>query len=149
MKTILITLLIIIAGLSNIVHAQSTINEITVKFFTLYETSPKDAVNYAFGTNKWILDRKKDDIANVNTQLTSIIGLIGDYYGYEKIAEKSVGYSYVLISYLVRYDRQPLRFSFVFYKPNDKWQVQNFQFDDAMDDELEEAGKVYRLEENR
>ena len=95
-----------------------------------------------------MLDRNKDGIENVKTQLTSFLGLVGDYYGYEKSTDKSVGESYKLISYMIKYDRQPVRFTFVFYKPKDKWQVQNFQYDDNLDEELEESGKVYRLKEN-
>jgi hypothetical protein len=134
---------------ANILKAQTTTEEITDKFFETFEKSPLKAVDYVFGTNSWMVDRNKDGIENVKTQLTSFLGLVGEYYGYEKITEKSVGESYKLVSYMIKYDRQPVRFTFVFYKPKDKWQVQNFQYDDNLDDELEESGKVYRLKENR
>jgi len=147
-KIKLLTLLILTVISTNILKAQSTTEEITSEFFKTYDKSPQKAVDYVFGTNKWMIDRNKDGIENVKSQLTNFLGLVGDYYGYEKITEKSVGKSFKLISYMIKYDRQPMRFTFVFYKPKDKWQVQNFQFDDNLDDELEESGKVYRLKEN-
>tara|TARA_B100001057_G_C22134148_1_gene675684 strand:- start:54 stop:512 length:459 start_codon:yes stop_codon:yes gene_type:complete len=147
-KIKLLTLLFVTVLSTNILKAQTTTEEITTEFFKTYEKSPQKAVDYVFGTNKWMMDRNKDGIENVKTQLTSFLGLVGDYYGYEKITEKSVGESYKLLSYMIKYDRQPVRFTFVFYKPKDKWQVQNFQYDDNLDDELEESGKVYRLKEN-
>lgn len=147
-KIKLLTLLIVTVLSTNILKAQTTTEEITTEFFKTYEKSPQKAVDYVFGTNKWMMDRNKDGIENVKTQLTSFLGLVGDYYGYEKITEKSVGESYKLVSYMIKYDRQPVRFTFVFYKPKDRWQVQNFQYDDNLDDELEESGKVYRLKEN-
>jgi hypothetical protein len=147
-KIKLLTLLILTVVSTNILKAQSTTEEITSEFFKTYEKSPQKAVDYVFGTNKWMIDRNKDGIENVKSQLTNFLELVGDYYGYEKITEKSVGKSFKLISYMIKYDRQPMRFTFVFYKPKDKWQVQNFQFDDNLDDELEESGKVYRLKEN-
>ncbi len=147
-KIKLSTLLIVTFLSTNILKAQTTTGEITTEFFKTYEKSPLKAVDYVFGTNKWMMDRNKDGIENVKTQLTSFLGLVGDYYGYEKITEKSVGESYKLVSYMIKYDRQPVRFTFIFYKPKDKWQVQNFQYDDSLDDELEESGKVYRLKEN-
>ena len=147
-KIKILTLLIVTVLSTNILKAQTKIDEITTEFFKTYEKSPQEAVDYVFGTNKWMMDRNKDGIENVKTQLTSFLGLVGDYYGYEKITEKSVGESYKLESFMMKYDRQPVRFTFVFYKPNDKWQVQNFQYDDNLDDELEESGKVYRLKEN-
>jgi len=143
-----LTLLIVIVLSTTILTAQSTTEEITTEFFSTYEKSPQKAVDYVFSTNKWMIDRNKDGIENVKNQLTNFLGLVGDYYGYEKITEKSVGESYKLVSYMIKYDRQPVRFTFVFYKPKDKWQVQNFQYDDKLDDELEESGKVYRLKEN-
>ncbi|MBL7935603.1 MAG: hypothetical protein JNM51_07325 [Bacteroidia bacterium] len=133
---------------TNILKAQTTTEEITDEFFKTYEKSPQKAIDYIFGTNKWMMDRNKDGIDNIKTQLTSFLGLVGDYYSYEKITEKSVGISYKLVSFMIKYDRQPVRFTFVFYKQKDKWQVQNFQYDDNLDDELEESGKVYRLKEN-
>lgn len=142
------TLLILTVLSINMLKAQSTPEEITAQFFKIYEESPQKAVDYIFGTNKWMTDRNKDGIENVKTQLTSLLGLVGDYYSYEKITEKSIGESYQLVSYMIKYDRQPLRFSFVFYKPKDKWQVQNFKYDDNLGDELKESGKVYRLKEN-
>ena len=147
-KIKLLTLLIVTVLSTNILTAQTTTEEITTEFFKTYEKSPQKAVDHIFGTNKWMMDRNKDGIENIKTQLTSFLGLVGDYYGYEKITEKSVGESYKLVSYMIKYDRQPLRFTFVFYKPKDKWQVQNFQYDNNLDDELEESGKVYRLKEN-
>ena len=147
-KIKLLTLLIVTVLSTNILKAQAATDEITKEFFKTYEKSPQKAVDYVFGTNKWMMDRNKDGIENVKTQLTSFLGLVGDYYGYEKITEKSVGESYKLVSYMIKYDRQPVRFTFVFYKPKDKWQVQNFQYDDNLNDELEESGKVYRLKEN-
>lgn len=146
-KIKILTLLIVSVLSTNILKAQTNTNEITAQFFKTYENSPQEAVDYIFGTNKW-MDRNKDAIQNVKTQLSSFLGLVGDYYGYEKITEKSIGDSYKLVSYMVKYDRQPIRFTFVFYKPKEKWQVQNFQFDDSLDEELEESGKVYRLKEN-
>ncbi|MFB6344046.1 hypothetical protein ACE1ET_20175 [Saccharicrinis sp. FJH62] len=145
-KLIALTFVTILS--TNILKAQTSIEEITTEFFKIYENSPQKAVDFVFSTNKWIIDRNKDGIENVKNQLTSLLGLVGDYYGYEMITDKSVGESYKLVSYMVKYDRQPIRFTFVFYKPKNKWQVQNFNYDDNLDDELEESGKVYRLLEN-
>ncbi|CAL2104426.1 conserved exported protein of unknown function [Tenacibaculum sp. 190130A14a] len=145
-KIKLLTLLIVTVFSTSILKAQST-EEITKEFFKTYEKSPQKAIDYAFGTNKW-MDRNQDGIENVKNQLNNLLGLVGDYCGYEKITEKSIGESYKLVSYMIKYDRQPIRFTFIFYKPKNKWQVLNFQYDDKLDDELEESGKVYRLKEN-
>ena len=147
-KTKTLILILFLAAFVTNVYAQNSTEEITDRFFKTYEKSPQKAVDDVFGTNKWMMERNKDGIENIKTQLTSFLGLVGEYYGYEKITEKSVGESFKLVSYMIKYDRQPMRFTFVFYKPNDKWQVQNFQYDDNLDDELEESGKVYRLKEN-
>ncbi len=148
MKFKLFTYLLLVFLSTSTLKAQSTTEEIAERFFKTYAKSPLKAIDYAFESNKWMVDRNKDGVENIKTQLNSFLGLVGDYYGYEKITEKSVGESYKLVSYMLRYDRQPIRFTFVFYKPKDKWQVQNFQYDDNLDDELEESGKVYRLKEN-
>jgi hypothetical protein len=128
--------------------AQNTPEEMTDRFFETYSSNPVGAVDYIFSTNRWMTERNKDGIENVKTQLTNFLGLVGDYYGYEKITEKRVGESLKLVSFMAKYDRQPVRFTFVFYKPQDKWQVQNFQYDDNLDDELEVSAQVDRLKES-
>jgi len=65
--------------------------------------------------------------------------LVGNYQGYELINEKKTGENLKLLSYMVRFDRQPFRFTFIFYKPDTIWQVQNLKFDDKLDDELEKS----------
>lgn len=126
-------------------HAQTSIQEITQTFFRKYEQSPEEATSYAFGTNQWIADKNKAGIESVKNKLMNAIKLVGNYNGYEKITEKGIGKSYKLISYLIKYDRQPIRFTFLFYKPKDTWRVQNFRFDDDLSDELREAAKIYQL----
>jgi len=46
---------------------------------------------------------------------------------------------------LLRYDRQPIRFTFEFYKPDKEWVLFAISFDATLDDEVEEAAKVYNL----
>ncbi len=48
----------------------------------------------------------------------------------------------MLKSFLVKYARQPLRFTFILYKPNDKWVIQNFSWDSALEDELYNASSL-------
>ncbi|UZR94260.1 hypothetical protein [Chondrinema litorale] len=105
----------------------------------------KKAVDYIFSTNKWISEESQEGIDNVKDKLENFLGLVGEYYGYDLITKKNVGENYELWSYIIKYDRQPLRFTFVLYRPKDKWQLQNFQFDDNLGDELKDAGKIYNL----
>jgi hypothetical protein len=126
---------------------QTTTKEITDKFFAIYLKDPTKAVDYGFSTNKW-LDRKQDEVANLKSKLKNLIDLCGDYYGYELLSEKTAGQNIKMVTYIVRYDREPIRFTFFFYKPKDTWRLNNFSYDEDMDKDLEEATKAYRLKEN-
>jgi hypothetical protein len=70
---------------------------------------------------------------------------MGKYYGNEIIITKKFSESFILYSYLVKYDRQPMRFIFKFYKPNDKWVLYSYALDDNLDNEIQEAAKLYNL----
>lgn len=125
-----------------------TPEELIEKFFEEYETKgSNEALDNLYSTNKWV-SRNQDAIDNLKSQLTNMQSLIGEYYGYEPITTKSAGKSLVLHSFLVKYDRQPLRFTFEFYKPKDDWTIFGFSYDEDLDDEIEEAAKAYRLPEN-
>jgi hypothetical protein len=102
-------------------------------------------VRELYKTNVWT-ERIKDDIENIANKLNGFtLDYVGKYYGYELITTKKFS-EFELHSYLVRYDRQPIRFTFKFYKPNDKWMLYAFQFDDSFSKEIEEAAKLYYLD---
>jgi hypothetical protein len=129
--------------------AQDDPQKMIDEFFNLYKGKGADvALDFIFGTNKWMND-SKDQIENVKFKLNStVVKSMGDYYGHELITKKTVGDKIIFYSYLIKYDMQPIRFKFLFYNPNGKWRLQTFSFDDKIKDELEEGAKVYRLKEN-
>ena len=129
------------------VKGQVTTKEITDHFFEIYSKDPVKAIDYAFSTNKWF-ERKQDAIAELKNKFKTLNDVCGDYYGYEEITEKTAGTSLKIISYLVKYDREPVRFVFLFYKAKDTWRVNNLSFDEDIDEDLKEAAKAYRLKEN-
>lgn len=125
--------------------AQDSPKELIAEFFTTYKNDAGKAVRDLYKTNKWT-ERIQDDIENIGNKVDGFNeNLMGKYYGSELITSKKFAESFVLYSYLVKYDRQPLRFTFKFYKPNDKWVLYAFQYDDSLDDEIEEAAKLYHL----
>ncbi len=130
-------------------HSQDSPEELVINFFDLYTSSgPRNALTELYKTNSW-MERNLDDLEKVKSQLEGFVNLVGEYYGKDLIVKKELGKSFVLISYLVKYDRQPIRFTFEFYKPNDTWRVHSFSYDDSFDEEVEEAAKFYRLKQLR
>jgi hypothetical protein len=128
--------------------SQDDPQKIIDKFFVLYSANKTaEAIDYLFATNKW-MDGSKDQIENTKFKLSGTLKVIGEYSGYAVISKKTVGEHLTLYTFLIKYDRQPLRFTMLFYKPKNEWRLQNFSYDDKIDDELEEASKVYRLKEN-
>jgi hypothetical protein len=47
----------------------------------------------------------------------------GKYCGYELIEQNEISESYIFSEYLIKYLDAPRRIQFVFYKPTDKWQI--------------------------
>ncbi|MEO8590016.1 MAG: hypothetical protein ABI432_11635 [Flavobacteriales bacterium] len=141
--------LLILAFISTTSHAQTSPDDLVKTFFAEYEKDAAKAVQGIYDTNPWT-SRIKDAIEKVKQEVNSYTeDYVGKYYGYESITRKQLSTSFLLMSYLVKYDRQPMRFTFEWYKPNDTWMLQSFQVDVSIDDEVEEAAKVYRLDELR
>lgn len=65
----------------------------------------------------------------------------GNYRGSALILKKVLGERLVYMYYLVAYDRQPLKFEFVFYRPGDKWVVQSFSFSDKITEDIRDFAK--------
>ncbi len=124
----------------HLIQAQQTTKEITDKFFQTFEATPDKAVDYCFSTNKWFTGNQ-EAIKDMETKLNKLIGIVGKYYGYEKIQEKKIGNNYKLETYMIKYDRQPVKFTFIFYRPENEWHVQNFYFNTDFDNDIEKMAK--------
>jgi len=143
-------LLVFVSFLSmQLINAQKTPESFVIDFFETFEKEGSSkALDNLYATNEW-MTRATDAITNLKSQLEGLnIDYVGKYYGYELIVKKELTDSYVLLSYLVRYDRQPIRFTFQFYKPNKEWLIYSFQYDGNIDEEIEEAAKLYYLDLN-
>jgi ABC-type transporter MlaC component len=129
--------------------AQNDPQKMIDEFFKLYKEKSSDAaLDYLFGTNKWISE-SKEQIENVKFKINStVVKSMGDYFGFDLITKKTAGSKLTYYTYLLRNDRQPIRFNFLFYNPNGQWRLQNFSFDDSIKDDLVESSKAYRLKEN-
>ncbi len=104
------------------------------------------ALDNLYATNPW-MERNQDAVTNLKSKLEGLNeDFVGKFHGYDLIAEKSFGDRYVLLSYLVRYDRQPIRFIFQFYRPDKEWRAYGFQYDGDFNDEIKESVKMYYLD---
>lgn len=142
---LLISLLLLCSAAT---FGQSSPEEITKNFFNDYNKNSNKAIDDLYATNPWSI-RIKDGIENMKKEINSYtVDYVGKYYGHELITKKQLSESFVLYSYLVKYDRQPMRFIFTFYKPNTKWTLYSFKVDSNLDTEIEEAAKLYYLNLN-
>ena len=143
-KTILLFSLTFCTYLS---YSQNTTDELTAKFIQMFEENTDSAFDYIFGTNKYMAENSAGT-EKVKLQLRESAKLMGEYYGFEKLTEKSLGESLKVSVYIVKYERQPLRFIFKYYKAKDNWVLYNLKFDDNIDDELDEIMKYDYLNGN-
>lgn len=146
-RQILIATLILIPTFYTIAQ---TPDELVKTFFAEYkEKGVDESLDNLYATNPWIRENN-EAVKNLKTQLNAMNeGLVGKQRGHEPIARKTLGDSFILMSYLMKFDRQPIRFTFQFYKPLDKWMLYSFKFDDSFDNELEESSKIQMLRKNQ
>ncbi len=85
------------------------------------------------------------NIDEVKEKLISYTDSIGKYCGYEIIAKRTIGKSMILYSCIVNYELQPIRYSFILYKPRYSWVLYNCQFDTEIVNELNESAKFYYI----
>lgn len=142
MKIKIIAALLVIACISvkdSFTFAQEKPENITENFFKLFQEKGSDeAFDYIFGTNKWLNKQLQE---NNKTKVKEILPMMGQYYGYELIEKKIVSDSYVVMIFMVKYDRQPVKFTFSLYKPKDNWQMIDFKSVDFRFQEEEQEKK--------
>ena len=95
---------------------------------------------------KDVLVSKSPDIGSkgyfdeVQAKLTNLPKIVGECRTYSRMFERMVAGRFLYIDYLVIFDKQPVEFSFQFYKPKDKWMLYGFSMDmdivKKMDDKI-------------
>ena len=126
------------AKLPALPKSPSSIIDTFFKKYKLEGTGP--AIDYLFATNKFFTNAA--GIVTLKTKLDSLRLSLGLYMGKELITQRSATPSLIFYSILAKHEIQPIRFTFIFYKPQNDWVLYRFKFDDQMDIELEEAGKI-------
>jgi hypothetical protein len=147
-KILILCPLLLFACIVTAQAQEQTPADLSKKFFGIYAVKPMDAIDFIFSgipLNKQV----KDDITAIKKNLKVTIDHGGAFNGYELITEKSVGNTLKLMSYMAKYDKQPVRFIFIYYKPKDVWKIYTFQFNTNLDDELTNAAGVDQLKENK
>lgn len=131
---------IIISVLSASVNAQpvTTPEMIADSFFVILKSgSTEKALDYIVSTNPYML-QAKETIDNIKMKLQKSLPLIGRFYGQDLFYKKEVGPNYMYLKYLLRYDRQPVIMTFVFYRADKVWKLQNILFEDKPENDLDE-----------
>ena len=133
--------ILLLLTLSFYLKAQTDYDSIPQKFFELFKDKGSDAaIDYVYSSNDFIKQNIQANI-KVKTELKKITSLLGSYRGYELMKTTVYSPSYVKLTYLAKFDRQPLKFIFILYKPKDKWQIQRMRFDDKITDEKQRTAK--------
>ncbi len=133
MKQLVFAVLLVIPVLG---MSQKTPEDVLEPFFNTFDKSPDQAIEYIFSTNPYIKQNQKG-IDNIKERLNTSRKLLGEYYGEELTKIQSVGDSFVKYSYMLKYDRQPVKLDIVLYRPNDKWLLYTMQFDDKLSKDFE------------
>jgi len=120
--------------------AGSTPAMLTEKFFKLYEKDGSaKAINFIFKTNKQIDSTR---LFGLITKVDSVRAAYGLYTGKELIMQRKVSNSLVLYAYLVKHQYDFVRFTFIFYKPKNDWEIYRLYFDGNVTNELQDAAKA-------
>lgn len=111
-------------------------------FFELYKKDKIDeAVDSIYSSNEYV-SAIPDKIKNVKTQLNALKGMVGKVHHIRQLDTYLVGESFVYVTYLATYDRQPVRYEFQFFKVKDGWRIYSFSFDDDLSEIQSQARKA-------
>jgi len=145
MKITKLLLGLLFVGIFHFSYAQNPEEMMNLFFNTYKQNKPIEALNELYSHTPW-LERIRDDVEKLKTQFGDLKTLVGEYNGHELLYKKNVKGCFVMASYLVKYDRQPVRINFEFYKPKDKWFLYSFSYDDNLEVDIDKAMKDDILE---
>jgi len=82
-----------------------------------------------------IQDNQLDTLAAKSTrQMIALTATYGKAISYELVSEKAVKLTLSRVIYLLKFEKSFLRFRFILYNNEDGWTIENFKYDELMDD---------------
>lgn len=144
-KAISIFSLLLLISCSDRVESQNQYPDEKVKvFFEGYQSNYKEAIIALIKQNSSIPQESGD---NLILSLKDYNTKAGKYFGYEIISRKLLGSTLCVYSVIAKYERLPLRFNLIYYKPNNKWVIQKISFDTDLNEELLKSTQLFLLKE--
>lgn len=83
------------------------------------------------------LGTQKPKMSMFISKTQEAFGLYGKFNDYEIFDNYSIGSNVLVLTYLSRHDIQPLRWRFIYYRPEKNWILINMGFDDVLLDMLD------------
>jgi len=83
------------------------------------------------------LGAQKEKMSVFISKTQEAFGIYGKLNDYEIFDNYGVGSNVIVLTYLTRHDLQPLRWRFIFYRPDKQWVLINMGFDDVLLDMLD------------
>ncbi len=83
------------------------------------------------------LGEQKEKMSAFISRTQEAFGLYGSLHDYELYDNYPIGSNVIVLTYLTRHQRQPLRWRFIFYRPEKTWILTNMGFDDVLLDLLD------------
>jgi len=116
----------------------SDARKLSDKAIALFQKEQIDA-GYATLQPYWPLNAVEiQNLANqTTTQWPMIKGRFGPSISTEFISESKVGESLARFVYLQKFKNHAIRWVFIFYKPEEKWVINSFSFDDQLHQQFE------------
>jgi hypothetical protein len=82
----------------------------------------------------WVFGESEFD--NFHLQTTKQMDLVeprfGKAVGYQLVKEEMIGKTIMKCTYLQKFERHALRWTFLFYRPVDRWLLNTFEWDDEV-----------------
>ena len=136
----IITALLIIFTTTCFAEVTPYQKDVDAFFKSLEANKPTQAINDLFKSNPWIKNNP-ESIKQLELKFESVVSMIGKYCGYDYLCETTIKDRIAHITYFAYYERQPIKLTFTFYKPEDVWQLQSFSFYDDFMKEIKEMSK--------
>ncbi|MBK8328616.1 MAG: hypothetical protein IPL09_03875 [Bacteroidetes bacterium] len=143
MKKLFLSIALIFISL--FAFSQNSPEQITDKFFQdIVKETPDKTIDNLYLNMPWA-SNIKTELDKLKTQFTSLQTYFGKYCGNTFIAKKDIGGVFMIYSYIIRYERQPVRCTFKFYKPKDVFLVYSFSYDMSLEEELDATLKLQNI----